>query len=248
MSLNVSIRSFGELRCRIIDALPTGTAPKTVVVLCHGFGAPGDDLAGFGPHLMGSSTAIADTCQFVFPEAPIDLTSAGLPGGRAWWPINMARLAEMHQTKRYDDLTDLEPPGMREAAAQLATAVREIQQACGLSDDATVLGGFSQGAMVSTDIVLRHGFVPRQLVLFSGTLLCREIWTAAAASHPGCSVLQSHGRQDMVLPFAPAEDLRDMLKQNGFSVSFQPFNGPHTIPPQVLDELVRSLTAQTTAQ
>ena len=178
--------------------------------------------------------AIAAQYRFVFPEAPIDLGPMGMPGGRAWWPINMAQLAQMHQTRSYEELTKVLPDGMNEAADQLLNAVRMIQQENGVDDAATIVGGFSQGAMVSTDITLRGGLVPKHLVLFSGTLLCEETWKSAATAHAGCSVLQSHGRQDMVLPFAAAEWLRDMLTETGFATEFVPFNGPHTIDGQVL--------------
>jgi phospholipase/carboxylesterase len=165
----------------------------------------------------------------------------GMPGGRAWWPINMAQLAEINQTEDYSKLTTIEPPGMQDASDKLAAAVKEIQAANNVDDAATVLGGFSQGAMVATNIVLRDQFVPKLMVLFSGTLLNSKAWTEAAGRHPGCPVLQSHGRQDMVLPYPPSESLRDMLSENGFTVDFHPFNGPHTIPMEVLTELVAAL-------
>ncbi|WP_077025974.1 alpha/beta hydrolase [Fuerstiella marisgermanici] len=241
MKLNNSQETYGGLTCRVIDALPQGQQPDAVMVLCHGFGAPGDDLAAFGPHLLSSSEDIAERYRFVFPEAPIDLTPMGMPGGRAWWPINMAQLAEINQTEDYSKLTTVEPPGMSAASDQLAATVKEIQAANGIDDSATVLGGFSQGAMVTSNIVLRDGFVPKLMVLFSGTLLNSEVWKKQAANHAGCPVLQSHGRQDMVLPFAPATLLRDMLTENGFDVDFHAFIGPHTIPMEVLTELMRQL-------
>ena len=165
----------------------------------------------------------------------------GMPGGRAWWQINMAQLAEMHQTRDFEKLMSVEPPGMAEAAEQFAAAVREIQQACGLDDSHSVIGGFSQGAMISTSVVLQHAFQPALLTLFSGSLLCRDDWTSRAAEHAGCDVLQSHGRQDMVLPFSAGQALRDVLDQNGFRVDFCEFNGPHTIPPEALQLLVSRL-------
>jgi len=122
------------------------------------------------------------------------------------------------------------------ASQQLADAVRDMQAAFALDDSASALAGFSQGAMISTDLVLRHGFVPKQLCVFSGMLICEADWTAFAKQHPGCPVLQSHGREDMVLPFEPAESLRDMLSAHGFDVTFVPFDADHTIPIEVLDQ------------
>jgi len=235
--LNSEITEYGPLRCRVIDALPAGTPPQKLVVLCHGFGAPGDDLAAFGPHLIDASEAVAAGCRFVFPEAPIDLGPMGMPGGRAWWPINMAQLAAINQTQDYEQLCSVVPDGMRDASAQLLATIEAAVADCP-GDPALFVGGFSQGAMVTTDVVLHHGVEPAQLILFSGTLLCREQWAERAVAHPGCPVFQSHGRQDMVLPFEPAEWLRDLLSEQGFAVEFHPFTGDHAIPLPVLKRCI----------
>ena len=241
MSLNIKDREFAGLKCRVVDALPPDATPGKLIVLCHGFGAPGDDLVGIGAHLIEASEKVAESCRFVFPAAPVDLSPMGLPGGRAWWEINMARLAEINQTRDYSQLTSMEPPGMREASLQLADAVRGIQADSGVDDSSMVLGGFSQGAMISTNLVLTHQFHPALLVAFSGTLLCRSEWSSAAAAHRGCPVLQSHGRQDNVLPYEPAESLRDLLSENGFDVTFRAFEGGHTIPFEPLNDLQQHL-------
>ena len=91
--MNSNVEEFSGLKCIVIDALPTDTKPTGIVVLCHGFGAPGSDLAGLAPELLSYDDTIATRYRFYFPEAPIDLAPMGMPGGRAWWPINMARLA-----------------------------------------------------------------------------------------------------------------------------------------------------------
>lgn len=242
--MNNTLKEFSGLQSRILDTFPHGSNPSHLVVVCHGFGANMNDLASFAPYLFQINPATAAQCRFVFPNAPMDLTSLGMPGGRAWWEINMAALARMNQTQNYSELTSVVPPGLIQASEQLANAVREMQQLWELSDAQTTLAGFSQGAMISTDLVLRHGFVPRRLCIFSGMLICEEQWRAQAAQHPGCPVLQSHGRQDMVLPFAPAESLRDMLQEQNFDVMFRPFDGDHTIPMEVLNTWAELLTEE----
>ena len=149
----------------------------------------------------------------------------------------MARLAEMNQTRDYDQLTLLEPPGMREAGTMLTEAIRAILADSKLAESQLVLGGFSQGAMVSTYVTLAEKIEPSLLALFSGTLLNRNEWKKLAEAHSGCAVLQSHGHQDPVLPFAPAVQLKEILIESGFTVEFIAFNGPHTIPMNVLQRL-----------
>lgn len=239
--LNANLTEYGSLTCRVIDALPAGVAPQKLVVLCHGFGAPGDDLVTFGPHLISESSQIAETCRFVFPEAPIDLGPMGLPGGRAWWPINMAQLAAINETQDFEQLCAVTPDGMRDASRQLHAAIEQALADCP-NAPSLVVGGFSQGAMVTTDVVLHHGLAPAQMILFSGTLLCREDWAAKAAAHPGCPVFQSHGRQDAILPFEPATWLRDLLLEQGFDVEFQEFSGEHAIPMPVLQRCMQILS------
>lgn len=235
-------QDFGSLHCHVVDCLE-GRTPKLVVVLCHGFGAPGTDLAGLAEPFLNAAGEIADNVQFIFPEAPIDLAPMGMPGGRAWWPINMEQLAMMHQTRDFKELCEREPEGMQSASNLLTEAIQSILTETGLSPSQLLLGGFSQGAMVSTDVVLRTGLKPAALVLMSGTMLCRAEWTRLAGEHSGVPVIQTHGTMDMVLPIEPAEWLRDMLTENGFRVQYASFAGPHTVPQEALQ-----MTAQTIMQ
>jgi len=50
-------------------------------------------------------------------------------------------------------------------------------------------------------------------------------------------VLQSHGRDDPLLPFAMAEKLRNALAAAGLEVTWVPFDGGHGIAPNVIDQL-----------
>lgn len=234
MSAGLTVRQFGSLKCSVVEDQDAEHQPPLLVILNHGFGASGEDLVDFGPWLMEGSATLAAGCRFVFPEAPVDLTSLGMPGARAWWPINMAKLAEISETQNFEELTRLNPPGMDTATSLLEQALREMQREWGYSDAACVIGGFSQGAMVSTNLILETGLQPALLALFSGTLLNREHWARLANSHPGCQVLQSHGDQDLLLPKDPAIDLSQLLSKAGFEVEFLTFRGPHTIPMQVL--------------
>ena len=235
-------QQFGSLQTVVVDALPPGTAPSLLVVLSHGFGAPGDDLVGLGVSLLDSSPELAELCRFVFPAAPQDLEELGMPGGRAWWPINMARLMQMQQTRDFKLLTQQRPPGMTEATLELQTAVRQMQSEWNLRDDQLVIGGFSQGAMVSTNFVLESGLQPALLVVLSGSLLDEPNWQKLAERHGGCPVLLSHGSRDDILPQTAGEDLARLLQQTRFTVDVLRFPGGHTIPMTVLAALGSRLT------
>lgn len=241
----VNTTKFGELTCRVVNEVDDET-PRALVVLSHGFGAPGTDLVTMSHPFIEKIPQITKGIQFIFPEAPMDLAPLGMPGGRAWWPINMAELAAMHQTNDFSKLTEIEPEGLREASAMLTDAIQAMLTEKGLSEDRLLLGGFSQGAMVSTDVVLRTGVNPAGLILMSGTILCRKDWTRMAGEHPGCQVVQTHGTMDMLLPVEASTWLRDMLSDNGFTVNYRNFVGPHTVPPeayQMIAELLVGLSS-----
>jgi phospholipase/carboxylesterase len=95
-------------------------------------------------------------------------------------------------------------------------------------------------------VVLHAERPPAALAILSGSLICKPEWLPLMKARAGYRVLQSHGRSDGVLAFEIAERLRDELKAAGVAVKFVPFNGGHTIPRVVVDELdqlVLSVTA-----
>lgn len=234
---------LGGLSCRVLDATErAGGDLRGVVVLCHGYGAPADDLVGLAPEVLHRRPELAQHLRFVFPGAPLSL---GLPfGGRAWWPIDVERLERAMQRGETRDMSDEVPAGIETARRALQRLLEELLRMTGLTMDRVVLGGFSQGAMLSTDVALRLDDAPAGLALFSGTLLMREEWRQRAARRRGLSVLQTHGRQDPLLPFSLAEELASMLGGAGLDVDFRPFDGPHTILTENVDALADFLHAR----
>jgi phospholipase/carboxylesterase len=173
--------------------------------------------------------------RFVFPEAPLELGF----GGRAWWPIDMARLQDRFGKEGAARLIDEVPAGIDNARAAVLELLAALERDFAALPEQIVIGGFSQGAMLATDTVLRSTRPFGGLAIMSGTLVSHSEWLALMPARQGLPVLQSHGRADPVLPFAIAERLRDELSAAGMPVEFTPFNGGHGIPGPVLDGLAR---------
>jgi phospholipase/carboxylesterase len=205
-----------------------GGGDGPVVVLLHGFGAPGDDLVPLWRVLD-----VPRETRFVFPAAPLSLASLGYGPGRAWWHIDMAAL--QRGDRRLS--TDV-PAGMAEARAAVTELLAIIETDWKVAPSRTVLGGFSQGAMLSIDVALRQSAKLAGLVVMSGTLIAEHEWRALLAeprASPRVPVFQSHGSADPILPFPLAETLRDVLSAAGHEVTWCPFRGGHEIPPVVLE-------------
>jgi len=238
----ISTRS-GELDVNIISAMgsPSGLLPgatgasasnSPLVVFCHGFGAPGTDLVPLAGELVALSPALAAN-TYAFPAGPIDLTSIGLYGGRAWFPIDMQALDLANRAGRIDVLAASEPAGMGAARKKLRTAIEALMG--GRPWSQVILGGFSQGAMMALDLALRLEEAPAAVIAFSPTLVDRASWERAAALRKGLRVFISHGRQDPLLPIRGTEALVALLSAAGVAVDYLPFDGPHTIPFEALE-------------
>ena len=229
--MNTVTTQMGELTCRVIGS----EQPSFVVLLCHGYGAPGTDLVPMAHELMHLRPALGEHVRFLFPEAP--LTLPGFFGARAWWHIDVARYERALRTGELRDMRTEIPEGLASARRKLMALLELAQVETGLPLSRFLLGGFSQGAMLATDVTLRLEEAPAGLAALSGTLLCEEEWRPRAAKRAGLPVLQSHGRVDPVLPFQAAEWLQELLTESGMDVEFIPFNGAHTIPGESMHAL-----------
>lgn len=222
-------------------------APAAAVILCHGFGAPGDDLVGLGPELVRAAPALASV-RFYFPAAPLELGGFGFGDARAWWLIDLEAIARLQQRDEaaLREFRRLEPEGMPAARKALLALVQEVANQTGLPFSRLVLGGFSQGAMLATDVTLRLEEPPAGLVILSGTLLIEDTWRAKATGRAGLPVFQSHGSADPILAFSAAEALRDALRDAGLTVEWVPFSGGHTIGAEAFSRLSDFLTQRVT--
>ncbi|HEX8698086.1 MAG TPA: dienelactone hydrolase family protein [Myxococcaceae bacterium] len=232
---------LGELDCQLVESLPEGTSPSLAVVLCHGYGAPATDLVPLAPQLMGLRPELARQALFVFPAAPLSLAEMGMPGARAWFPLPMDLFSGEVD---WDRFSREEPQGFPAARRALMSAVSALSVSTKLPYGRIVLGGFSQGGMMATEVALRLEERPAALTILSGTVLTRDEWRTRAAARRELPVFQGHGEYDDILPFHTAERLHTLLKEAGMSVDFFPFDGPHTIAPEELKALSDFLVAR----
>ena len=100
-----------------------------------------------------------------------------------------------------------------------------------------MLGGFSQGAMVSAEIAFRSDTPLKALILLSPTVVDEPSWRDGIPLRRGLPVFIAHGRQDEVLPFSASARLAETLRTAGLNVTWVPFDGAHDIPRPVVDAL-----------
>ncbi|HTA19197.1 MAG TPA: phospholipase [Polyangia bacterium] len=205
-----------------------GKGPPTLLLL-QGYGAKAKDWLPFT-----RTIELPRRARFVFPEAPEHTSPPDGPvGGRAWWRLDL----EDHVPKgaRLPDLSATHPPGLDEAAARVRALMHRAPKG------PLVLGGFSQGAMVASDIAFTTDEPIAALVILSGTPVDEATWLRGLAKRRGLRVFISHGRADPTLPFASADRLRKELAAAGLDVPWFPFDGVHEIPTEVVVALNKFL-------
>lgn len=213
------------------DDLPRG-AP--VVVLCHGYDCFPSDLSPF-------AASFALPARFIFPAGILPLASSPR-GGRAWWTIDAEGRAAAVARGERRDLSNTSPAGLPAARAAFGAMLDAIEEEH--APQTLVIGGFSQGAMLSCDLTLR---TPRRLgglVLLSGARLTATEWAPLMTARRGLPVFVSHGRSDADLAFDVAESLATELAQASLDVTWIPFDGGHETPLVVLRALKRFLAAR----
>uniref|UniRef100_A0A0G4H2F0 Phospholipase/carboxylesterase/thioesterase domain-containing protein n=1 Tax=Chromera velia CCMP2878 TaxID=1169474 RepID=A0A0G4H2F0_9ALVE len=243
-------KNVGGLDSIVITNSPK---PQALVAIFHGFGANGADLAPLSDYFLRESKRAGVPMAAVVPDAPLDMGG----GSRAWWIIDLMRLQSLIMSMKFDEIKKDVPQGLTEARGSAAACVAAACAMWNLPMSRVALGGFSQGSMVAVDAVLHMKEKPASLGIWSGCLIAEDVWSSKMKETGGgealskTSVVQSHGKQDMVLPYMAGQWLKEFLNGCGVQHEFLDFNGAHgCFPPAVerqatlfADQVARDLKA-----
>ncbi len=203
------------------------------VIICHGFGAPGADLVPVGQEMIGAYEGLKNTA-FLFPSGPVELDP--LYDARAWWMLDMVRLQKLMENGDHRDLKNESPQQLPRCAEMIEALINHATERFGIDRSKIVIGGFSQGAMLTTHVALTTDRPVGGLIIWSGALINETLWQDALKNPPPTLVVQSHGKIDPVLPYDNAVELYALLENREMDAAFYPFNGPHTISPVAIEE------------
>lgn len=194
------------------------------IILFHGYGADANDLQSL------SSLQTKKTYNWLFPNGVHSVNIGMGWTGRAWWNIDMESYQKAVQTGEDRNLTEVVPTELPNTRA----AVMDMIESMKIPWNKIILGGFSQGAMLATDIFLRAKETPKGLVILSGSLICKPEWKEIAKARAGAKFFQSHGEMDPVLSMKGASRLNQFLLENGLKGKLNSFRGGHEIPANTL--------------
>jgi phospholipase/carboxylesterase len=189
--------------------------PAGALVLFHGRGTSEHDLVPLfdlldpGRRLLG-----------VTPRGPLTLP----PGGAHWYVVRQVGFPD----------PDSFFPTFTRASRWLDSFYEET----GLGTEKTVLGGFSQGAVMSYALGLGTGRArPAGLMAFSGFMPTVEGFDYDLENLDGFPVAIGHGTYDPVITVDFGHDARHRLEEAGAAVTYHESAMDHTIDPNFLVDL-----------
>ena len=192
-----------------------GGAAKQAVVLLHGYGSDGRDLIGLGSYWRD----LLPDALFVAPNAPYPCDVVA--GGYQWFPLDVER-----PDYRLDGAVAVRPV--------IVKFLDDLWAQTRLGPGNTILGGFSQGAMMALHVGTTMERPLMGVLAFSGALIASpNFGEDRFAKPPVCLV---HGDADPVVPPALSAQADVLLRSKGFPVSYHVSRGAgHTIAPDGLE-------------
>ena len=193
---------------------PGGDYP--MVVLLHGFGANMDDLAGLCPAINPEGYV------YICPNAPLSVEIGMGMAGYAWTPPGDNRTA--------DDID--------EAESLLAGLIEEVTAQYDVRPGNMILGGFSQGGMMT----YRYGLPNPQL--FAGIMALSTRVPDADEMRKRLPekrtqpIFISHGHLDQMISIEEGQGSRDFLEAEGYRPEYREYAMGHEISQEVLSDVV----------
>ena len=188
---------------------PPRHEPHGALVLMHGRGADEYDLEPVADLLDRSRRLVA-----ILPRGPLSLP----PGGAHWYAVRRVG---------YPDPSTFLPTFER-----LASWLDAVLSDLGVPLERTVLGGFSQGAVMAYALALSAGRPrPAGIVAMSGFIPRVEGFDLALTDRAGLPVFISHGTNDTVIGVQWGRDARDRLASARLTVTYREDPVEHTISP-----------------
>ena len=194
---------------------PAAADAEGALILFHGRGADEHDLFPLLDMLDPERRLLGATVR-----GPLSLP----PGGAHWYIVRRVG---------YPDAETFHAT-YRELAPWLDDMLREH----GIPLDRAVLGGFSQGSVMSYALGLGAGRPrPAGIMALSGFIPEAEGFELDLGNAAGLPVAIGHGTHDPVIPVEFGRDARDRLVAAGADVTYRESPMPHTIDPAFLREL-----------
>ena len=194
---------------------PADGDPQGALVLLHGRGTSEEDLYPLLDALDPGRRLIGVT-----PRAPLQLP----PGGFHWY------------VTRQIGFPDLDT--FHDSRVRLRAWLDAFAAETGVAPGRTVIGGFSQGAVMAWALGAGRGAPrPAGILALSGFIPAADDFELDPATLAALPVAIAHGSWDPVISAGFGRAARDRAQAAGAEVTYLETEAPHTVDPRVLGDL-----------
>ncbi|MEG2048151.1 MAG: alpha/beta fold hydrolase [Comamonas sp.] len=208
---------------------PAQAAPQQawLLVLMHGVGSNAQDLFSLAPYVPPQFHVLS-------LQAPYAMG----PDAFAWFQFSVN--ADGSRTIAADQEAH--------SRALVAQTVQQAAEQLGVPPERVVVGGFSQGGIMSLSLLLTQPALLHGICVWHSRLLPEVLpLQVPAAQLAGRQVWLSHGTQDNVIPLTSAHLTRARLEPLPVTLSYHEYPCAHTIHPDELRDCVQWLQGLTAA-
>ena len=208
---------------------PAQAAPQQawLLVLMHGVGSNAQDLFSLAPYVPPQFHVLS-------LQAPYAMG----PDAFAWFQFSVN--ADGSRTIAADQEAH--------SRALVAQTVQQAAEQLGVPPERVVVGGFSQGGIMSLSLLLTQPELLHGICVWHSRLLPEVLpLQVPAAQLAGRQVWLSHGTQDNVIPLTSAHLTRSRLEPLPVTLSYHEYPCAHTIHPDELRDCVQWLQGLTAA-
>jgi len=188
-----------------------------LLILLHGLGSNENDLFGLVQHLP-------DSFLILSLRAPRTIRE----GSYRWYDLQWidgipkGNVAELEESRDF-----------------LIRFIENLHKKHKFDRQKVILGGFSQGAVMSLSVALKKPELLKGIVFLSGKMPDAAIaFEEKKESYKKLKIFITHGTEDKVLFVEEGRAVKTFVEKNNFPLEYHEYPMPHTINREVLNKLV----------
>ena len=184
--------------------------PKNAVILCHGYGGDGKDIS----ILAGYWRTFLPETIFICPDAPERCSAS--PTGFQWFDL-LDQSSEQILSKSLV------------AEDKLNQLIDEVKKKNDLKADQIIIGGFSQGCMLTLQTGIKRKDKINSIIGYSGKIIDTVHLSKNITSKP--NIILMHGELDQVVTIDAFLEAKEFFNKNDYTIETKIFkNCEHRIP------------------
>ncbi len=190
------------------------SAAPWLLVLMHGVGSDEEDLFGLAPYVPPQFHVISLRAPYVMG-----------PSAYGWFEFTIRRVGDRI----------INEPQEAASRATVAKTVASAAQQLGIPPERVVVGGFSQGGIMSLSLLLTQPALLQAAMVLHSRLVTQVLpLVAAPEALKGKQLWVSHGTNDQVIPLASAHAIKELVETLPMELSYAEYPSAHELIQQEL--------------